>query len=92
MVSISADEKCFERSVAFAPERDGQFVKRLAMRRAKSEGSPRATNAATNEFAFIQSPLPNSIRVNEAEVGVEPTHRGFADLGLPTWLLRRFFM
>ena len=25
----------------------------------------------------------------EARVGIEPTHRGFADLGLTTWLPRR---
>jgi hypothetical protein len=29
------------------------------------------------------------IVIGEAGVGVEPTRRGFADLGLPTWLPRR---
>jgi hypothetical protein len=27
----------------------------------------------------------------EARVGIEPTHRGFADLGLTTWLPRLSF-
>src|SRR5271154_408318 len=35
-----------------------------------------------------QSP-GNPLFIREAGVGVEPTHRGFADLGLPTWLPRR---
>ncbi len=28
-------------------------------------------------------------RRGEAEVGIEPTHRAFAEPGLPTWQLRR---
>jgi hypothetical protein len=28
----------------------------------------------------------------EARVGIEPTHRGFADLGLTTWLPRLIYL
>jgi hypothetical protein len=27
----------------------------------------------------------------EARVGIEPTHKGFADLSLTTWVPRRYF-
>ena len=48
-----------------------------------SQRSPRARLQTSPAFAAV--PWEKL----EAEVGVEPTRRGFADLGLPTWLLRR---
>ena len=33
--------------------------------------------------------LEDTEKVLEAGVGIEPTHRGFADLRLPTWQTRR---
>ena len=32
--------------------------------------------------------VPNSLGSREAEEGIEPSNRGFADLGLTTWLPR----
>lgn len=62
----------------------------------KAARKPRATNVPHRLAAIPRARLQTSPAFAavpweklEAEVGVEPTRRGFADLGLPTWLLRR---
>ena len=62
----------------------------------KAAREPRTTNVPHRLAALPRARLQTSPAFGavpweklEAEVGVEPTRRGFADLGLPTWLLRR---
>jgi hypothetical protein len=61
------------------------------MARATSGSFTPASRASTKEMVsgtpgeFI---IPYPPRRLEAEVGIEPTHKGFADPCLTTWLLR----
>ncbi len=45
---------------------------------------------STSTTLFACDPcIYGALRANEARVGIEPTHRAFAEPGLTTWLPRR---
>ena len=41
------------------------------------------------QFASVKKHCKNKGNFMEARVGIEPTHKGFADLSLTTWVPRR---
>ena len=41
-----------------------------------------------NTFTYFGNRLENKVLGLEARVGIEPTHKGFADLSLTTWVPR----